>query len=67
MIQFRTQNFRLHKDVKVSRSCSRGDGCIDISEERTAYISCPADYAHWKVGKFLRDYVELYRRVIFAP
>lgn len=67
MVQFRTHNFSLHKYVKVSRRCSRGDACMDVSEERTAPISHPADYARRNVAKFLRDYVELYRRIIFAP
>lgn len=51
----------------MSRRSSRGDDRIDVSEERTASISYPADYAHRNVGKFLRDRVELYRRIIFAP
>jgi len=37
---------------------------IDVSEESTPSFSYPADYAHRNVGKFLRDYVELYRRII---
>ena len=66
MIPFRHNITICVKTSEFHVSVSAAMDCMGASEERSASISYPEDDAYRNVGKFLRDYAQLYHRLVFV-